>query len=486
VPTTALQRLIALVALFNFWSSTHPRYKRAVRALPGPLVRAYLVAFKGLQQLGLLLYRPPPAVDKFSVIGATIIGNRGAEAMLVTTIGKLREACADARFIVHSYSPDQDERLCRAADVEVVSATPASLVFVHFPFALLDRILRFTGLRWPRGLMPRAARELAQSRALIDISGVSYCDGREKFLPFNILCNLPAILFDVPVIKLSQGMGPFRGRLNRLWSSWILRRCERVFARGSETLAFCSELGLGDRLTEASDIAFLFEEDHRLSEENPEFEREACRRIEEFRSAGRKTLILACSSVVLEKCKQLGSDYIGTIAAVADEYLKRGFAVVLLPNATREGVAGTRNNDLPVLRSIAAQVAGEASNLLLIDRDLNTASLRRIMAFGDFLVASRFHAMIAGLGLGIPTLVLGWGHKYRELLTQFDCADMAIDFSEIEFTPLVERIDDLIARAEELSATISRRQADVLASSSRQFDWLTEFIQSRDNYCTDE
>jgi polysaccharide pyruvyl transferase WcaK-like protein len=257
--------------------------------------------------------------------------------------------------------------------------------------------------------MPRAARELAQSRALIDISGVSYCDGREKFLPFNIMCNLPAILFDVPVIKLSQGMGPFRGRLNRLWSCWILRRCERVFARGGETLAFCSELGLGERLAESSDIAFLFEEDHRLSKENPEFEREACRRIEEFRSAGRKTLILACSSVVLEKCEQLGSDYIGTIAAVADEYLKRGFAVVLLPNATREGLAGTRNNDLPVLQSIAAQVAGEASNLLLIDRDLNTASLRRTMAFGDFLVASRFHAMIAGLSLGIPTLVLGWG-----------------------------------------------------------------------------
>jgi colanic acid/amylovoran biosynthesis protein len=122
----------------------------------------------------------------------------------------------------------------------------------------------------------------------------------------------------------------------------------------------------------------------------------------------------------------------------------------------------------------------------LIDRDLNTASLRRIMAFGNFLVASRFHAMIAGLGLGIPTLVLGWGHKYRELLTQFDCADMAIDFSEIEFAPLVERIDDLIARAEELSSKISGRQPEVLASSSRQFDWLTEFIQSRDNYCTDE
>jgi hypothetical protein len=59
LPTTVLQRLIALIALFNFWSTTNPRLKKIVRILPGWLIRVYLVAFKGLQQLGLLLYRPP-------------------------------------------------------------------------------------------------------------------------------------------------------------------------------------------------------------------------------------------------------------------------------------------------------------------------------------------------------------------------------------------------------------------------------------------
>lgn len=486
LPTTALQRFVALIALFNFWSSTHPRFKGIVTTLPGFLVRLYLIFFKGLQQLSLLLYRPPPTVEKFSIIGATLIGNRGGEAMLVTTIAKLRQALPGARFIIHSYFPASDERLCRASDVEVVSATPLSLVLVDLPFALVDRLLRFIGMRWPRSLMPRAARELAQSRALIDLSGVAYCDGREKFLPFNLLCNLPALCFDVPLVKLSQGMGPFRGTLNRLCACFVLQRCERVFARGKESLEFCAELGLGDRLELASDVAFQFQPEDSLSEENPDFADLACRQLEDFKAADKKILFLACSSVVLGKCQELGSDYIGTMAAVADEYMQRGFAVVLLPNATREGLETTRNNDLPVLIEIAGRVRTDPANLLLIDRDLNTASLRRILALGDALVASRFHAMIAGLSLGIPTLVLGWGHKYRELLAQFDCTEMAIDFSQIATEPLIERIDDLLERTEEIARTLAQHQPAVQESSNRQFRWLTEYLCAQQNPCTDD
>jgi colanic acid/amylovoran biosynthesis protein len=47
---------------------------------------------------------------------------------------------------------------------------------------------------------------------LIDLAGVSFIDGREKFLPFNILTILPAMLLGVPVVKFAQAMGPSRIR----------------------------------------------------------------------------------------------------------------------------------------------------------------------------------------------------------------------------------------------------------------------------------
>lgn len=37
------------------------------------------------------------------ISGATVWGNRGAEAMLVTTVGQVRERYPDARFYLFSY-----------------------------------------------------------------------------------------------------------------------------------------------------------------------------------------------------------------------------------------------------------------------------------------------------------------------------------------------------------------------------------------------
>src|SRR5690606_14609088 len=97
------------------------------------------------------------------------------------------------------------------------------------------------------------------SRVLLDLFGVSYCDGREKFLPFNVLSNWPAMLMQVPVVKLSQGLGDFRGKLNRLVGRWMLGKCTKVFARGAASLRMVGALGIdSETITMAPDIAFLY------------------------------------------------------------------------------------------------------------------------------------------------------------------------------------------------------------------------------------
>ena len=65
----------------------------------------------------------------FSVIAATIYGNRGAEAMLETVVGRLREQRPDAHFHAFTYYPADDQRLLRAGHVSLHSSTPAARVF---------------------------------------------------------------------------------------------------------------------------------------------------------------------------------------------------------------------------------------------------------------------------------------------------------------------------------------------------------------------
>jgi colanic acid/amylovoran biosynthesis protein len=50
-------------------------------------------------------------VSRYAIIAATVWGNRGAEAMLETTVGRLRDLDPHAEFVVYSYYPTQDRAL---------------------------------------------------------------------------------------------------------------------------------------------------------------------------------------------------------------------------------------------------------------------------------------------------------------------------------------------------------------------------------------
>ncbi len=477
LPTTPLDRLIATLGVGNYWLSHHPRFERWVRCLPHGLLVAYVFLFKGLQQLGLALHRPFPPADRISLIGATLSGNRGAEAMLVTSIARMRMAMPDDRYVVHSYFPKRDRELCGDLNVDVVDATPLALVTSYLPFSLLDAALRLVGLRWPRSWMPRGVRELARSKALVDVSGISFSDGREQLLPFNVLNQWPANLLQVPVVRLSQGLGPFRGRINARVARWMLRRCVRVFARGEDSLAACRALGLGERLGLAADIAFSFEESHALTRENPEHEQKIASELGALRCERGAVLALSLSAVVHRKCEEEGRDHAALMAQVIERLAERGVGVLLLPNATREDTPSLHNNDLPVLREVVSALTEKARKAVVaVDRDLNSAALRRLLASCDALVASRFHAMIAGLALGLPTLVVGWGHKYREVLAQFGLAEQAWDYRDLDAEALLTRIGVLLDEREALSASIEAALPRVQALSEHQFAWLRELL----------
>ncbi|TVR86214.1 MAG: polysaccharide pyruvyl transferase family protein, partial [Trueperaceae bacterium] len=200
-----------------------------------------------------------------ALVGATFYGNRGAEAMLSTTIALLRRRRPDLRFNVYSYYPAKDRALVSDDRVRVFSATPAYLVAALLPLALLYALLGIPGIRRFRRLLPQSIQALARSRVLICLAGVSFIDGREKYVPFNIATILPAMLVGVPVVKFAQAVGPFDNRLNRLAARVFLTRCARVFTRGSVTHSHLEKRFSGGFYQRANDIAFMFDPAHVLS-----------------------------------------------------------------------------------------------------------------------------------------------------------------------------------------------------------------------------
>ena len=97
-----------------------------------------------------------------SIIGGTIWGNRGAESMLVTVIGKLRQVHPAARFNVFSYYPAKDRELVTDQSVTILSGKPISLATRHFPGALILAILKKLGIKAPAGNFFKIAQAISE------------------------------------------------------------------------------------------------------------------------------------------------------------------------------------------------------------------------------------------------------------------------------------------------------------------------------------
>lgn len=474
LPTTWLDRRIAAMGTTQaLWTLRHPQQaKRILERLPFPVLQLWIYAFKGLQELASHRYREFPDNRQISLIGATLTGNQGAAAMLETTIGELKARLPEAHFVVHSYFPDADrEALGHHDELRVVDATPRVLVMSALP-ALLESLAQRLGLRLPSLLMPESLRELRSSTLLIDISGIALADGREKFLPFNLLCTWPASLVGTRVVKLAQALGPIQSLPTRLVTRFVMRHIAATFARGRQSHQHIQPW-VGDGHVELSaDLAFLYREEHALLEA---WSHAIDPLIETLSTSEETVIAISVSSVVAGLAAKQDIDYLATLAEVIRVLVQEGHRVVLFPNACRDNTPSTRNNDLPIVEAIA-QAVGHHPHLHSVSSPVNTAALRRMLSHANALLASRFHAMIAGLSLGVPTLVVGWSHKYQEMLELFGVDAHFVAFHDMTSEAILRGAHQLLDQESKLRARIESRLEEVQALARRQLEWLETFL----------
>jgi polysaccharide pyruvyl transferase WcaK-like protein len=77
----------------------------------------------------------------------------------------------------------------------------------------------------------------------------------------------------------------------------------------------------------------------------------------------------------------------------------------------------------------------------MITGDYNASELKGIISKCHILVGSRFHSMIAALSTGVPILVIGWSHKYNEILDLFEMGEFIVDYRELSLGKLIEKFE---------------------------------------------
>ena len=410
-----------------------------------------------------------------AITAACFSGNKGAAAMLQSSIKQLRERYGEKLniFLMSTY-PGADRKLIAEMPekydfIKVVNAKPERLLFLAFPLSILYSFLRFIPPFRKLLQMDKIIKAYSQCDIVIDEAGISFVDSRGFIMnTYAFVCAAVPMLCGVPVVKYSQALGTFKNGWNKFLAKWILPKIKLICARGKITQDNLAGIGVTENVKLCADGAFSMpdsefyaEKVQKLCEDSPFFHK--------------RVVALSISSVVQGKCEKMGRDYRGCMIQFINWLNEQDYNVLLIANAAREGSEKPRNNDLIICTEVYNAVR-DKTKVMWEPREMAPEEIRELLARCEVLVASRFHAMIGALEKCTPVLLVGWSHKYKEVLDMFGLGEYAVDFSALELDSLKTKFMGFISESQNIREKIKENLPAVLESSRDNIRFISEEI----------
>jgi colanic acid/amylovoran biosynthesis protein len=259
------------------------------------------------------------------------------------------------------------------------------------------RVLRASGAARLAGWLsplPRGAR----ARAVLDCSGYAYGMPWGRARLQRLAADLPRWRRQgVRVVFLPQAFGPFsREDAPR---AAALRWADRVYARDEVSLAHLRALGVPDTLL-------------RLA---PDFTCAVPGRLPAGLRVAPRTLGLVPNQRMLDETSEaVRRSYRQCLVDCASIGREHGLApLVILHEHNDRGLA----EEIRRLAGIATPVLAHP----------DPRAVKAALGACHAIVASRYHAQVAGLSQGVPVLGTTWTHKYPALFAAYDCPERLLD-----------------------------------------------------------
>ena len=153
-----------------------------------------------------------------------------------------------------------------------------------------------------------------------------------------------------------------------------------------------------------------------------------------------------------------------------------GKPVVMIPHAWPQGGKGKEDTDLCL---DIYQELSDTKNIFVIKENCDAALLKGIIARSEAFIACRFHAMIAALSSTVPVQVIGWGHKYNEIMEMFDMQQYCCDFTSAYPQEIALSFSDMWQKRQDLKGIIAANLQQVKLSSEQNFHLLEKLLRDK-------
>lgn len=404
------------------------------------------------------------------ITAASYSGNKGAAAMLQSSIKQLHNIYGDRLNInLMSVYPGEDKKQLPFDFINITSTKPEQLLFIAFPLAVLYKLFKWCPPIKKLIAKNKIIKTYLNTDLVVDEAGISFVDSRGFVMnTYAFVCAAVPLLVGTPVVKYSQALGTFKNPYNRFLAKWILPKLKLICARGQGTYDNLMGIGIKDNVKLCADGAFSMEDSEYWNAEVNKI-------CGEDSFYNENVVGLSISSVVEKKCAKMGIAYKDTMVSFVNYLNESGYHVILIANAARINSEKSRNNDLLVGDAIYNDIA-DKTKVRWYHKEMDAEEIRAYIGKCRYLVASRFHAMIGSLEQKVPVLLIGWSHKYQEVLDMFELGQYAIDFSKLELSELKESFRNFISNEKDIRAKLDKNLDKVLESSKNNIKYISEVI----------
>ena len=405
--------------------------------------------------------------------------NKGSAAQVFSTIKAFKMIDAEASFELISYVYELDK------DALASYGLPSNLnlnvigyprrkdqhlfirhifhVFVTIFLCMLDKI--------SITISERIFESYKKADVVIDLSGDSFSDSKGGMALVNIVCLLPAVMLRKPFVFYSQSIGPFNW-YSELLARFCLNRAKAIIVREELSADIIKKMNIKNKnIFIRADCAFA------LDAVSPE----------------QADKILAKEGIILDQNKIVVSFSMSSLMEKAIPYyilmmaflvdrLKEEFGaeILMVPHVAHAEWLGkddrsTQNEILKALKN--------AFNIHVIRGEYNPMELKGIIAKADIFIGCRMHSCIAALSSGVPTLALGWSHKYRGIMKEVGLDRFVVDKWDAQLecieNDLMKSIKEIYDHKMEIIDLLEERSRDAELSAMNAARIVMECLSIR-------
>ncbi|MEA3371407.1 MAG: polysaccharide pyruvyl transferase family protein [Campylobacterota bacterium] len=355
---------------------------------------------------------------KTEVIGAGFV-NKGAELMVHAIYQQINDNLPNSRLVLPANNNCPYEKRAYFNAFQKISLKRYGLDIGHYLQALLPKLLKRQ-----LGLIDDNDIDV-----VLDASGFAYSDQwgvKDTLVTANYFEKLKKDK-DVKVILLPQAFGPFTSEGIKKAFQKLIDNSDLVFPRDDISYKYVTELvGKQEKIIQAPDFTNLL---HGKKPENfQRYEGKIC---------------ITPNYRMLDKTSS-SDKYVPFMSFCINELLSRGEELFFL---IHEG-----DKDL----WLAEEINKSCNSTLGIIHESDPLVIKGLIKECKGVVGSRFHGLVSALSQGVPTLAVGWSHKYDMLFKDYNFPEgsLSMEMSKEDLSQILTVLTDQ-DRLDSLKETLS-------------------------------